>query len=243
MTTHPRPCATVQEKIDFHDAIQATKTCYTISKAAKALGIGRNVLFSLLREKRILMDSESDWNIPYQKYIDCGYFKSVLNKTKPQTLITGKGLIWLHGQLSSIEADKGKELIKKYADIFFYPWAGFSKEYLERHWDFILEQAGENFDLFYDAILEHGAETVRAALRAMVPPPDLAKMSMVESDFADRYGCVHKGKKYTFYVEKEIKTEEDLVRAMNENLEIGKDNLERLNMAISRLKGFIPTMR
>ncbi len=63
------------------------------------IDIGRNRLFQWLRENKYLMDT----NIPYQKYINNGYF-SVIEITKstaygtkvfPKTLITGRGQVVL----------------------------------------------------------------------------------------------------------------------------------------------------
>ena len=66
---------------------------------AKSLGIGRNKLFQILREKKILMQN----NTPYQQYMNIGYFavkekpiqmrEQVINK--PQTYVTAKGIDWL----------------------------------------------------------------------------------------------------------------------------------------------------
>jgi anti-repressor protein len=73
-----------------------------MNQAAKILGIGRNKLFQILREHSIL---EED-NTPYQSYIDRELFDVVAKqvfpsysrKTKyePVTLVTDKGLVFLH---------------------------------------------------------------------------------------------------------------------------------------------------
>ncbi len=61
------------------------------------IDIGRNRLFQWLRENKYLMDT----NVPYQKYINNGYF-NVIEITKstaygvkifPKTLITGRGQV------------------------------------------------------------------------------------------------------------------------------------------------------
>lgn len=67
----------------------------SIGNAAKSLGTGRTRLFSLLREKKILMSG----NIPYQQYIDCNYFKVIEqelnNRFFTTTRITPKGLAYI----------------------------------------------------------------------------------------------------------------------------------------------------
>ena len=73
-----------QKPKEFFDTV-ANKTALPMDKVAKSLdmGIGRNKLFEILRDKKILDRS----NIPYQTYVDRGYFRVVEQKyTKP----TGK---------------------------------------------------------------------------------------------------------------------------------------------------------
>ena len=70
---------------------------------SKIIGIGRSKLFSTLREMSILLAN----NIPYQRYIDRGYFRVVEStfnkgsKTKiySKTTITPKGQVWLANKL------------------------------------------------------------------------------------------------------------------------------------------------
>jgi len=60
------------------------------------MGIGRNRLFEILRDKRILMND----NKPYQTYIDRGYFRVIEQKyTKPDgsTNINIKTLVYQRG--------------------------------------------------------------------------------------------------------------------------------------------------
>lgn len=73
-----------------------------MNQTAKILGIGRNKLFQILRNLEILEDD----NTPYQCYLDREYFdvtaKQVLpysskrTKYEPVTLVTDKGLLYLH---------------------------------------------------------------------------------------------------------------------------------------------------
>ena len=61
----------MRPKEEFYDAVAGSKTAIEMAAVAKVLnfnGVGRNKLFEILRDERIL---QSD-NIPYQKYIDNG---------------------------------------------------------------------------------------------------------------------------------------------------------------------------
>jgi len=91
----------LQPKAEFFDAVAGSKDAIDMNRAAKLIyeetRLGRNKLFKLLRGKGILMKD----NIPYQEYIDKGYFRTIEQKyTKPdgtthiyiKTLVYQKGL-------------------------------------------------------------------------------------------------------------------------------------------------------
>jgi anti-repressor protein len=85
-------------KVEFFDQVADSKDAIDIGSAAKVLnlGIGRNRLFEVLRDKRILMND----NKPYQTYIDRGYFRVIEQKyTKPDgsTNINIKTLVYQRG--------------------------------------------------------------------------------------------------------------------------------------------------
>ena len=66
----------LQPKADFYDAVAQSEDTIDVGEVAKVLaikGYGRNNLFKFLREQNVLMHN----NQPYQKYIDCGYFKQI----------------------------------------------------------------------------------------------------------------------------------------------------------------------
>ena len=71
--------------------------------AEENIPIGRNRLFKWLRKKRILMSD----NLPYQKFIDRGYFavkESVfevdsMTRTYQQTFVTGRGQRYIISRL------------------------------------------------------------------------------------------------------------------------------------------------
>lgn len=91
--------------VDFANQVSDTTDLIDMKTMAKLLkdkniDIGRNRLFDFLRIKKILMSD----NQPYQQYIDAGYFKvneyTYTNpfgqtKTNRQTLITGKGQLYI----------------------------------------------------------------------------------------------------------------------------------------------------
>lgn len=89
---------TAKPKIDFFDQVTNSKDAISIGSAAKVLhlGMGRNKLFKLLREKQILMSN----NQPYQEFIDRGYFRTIEQKyTTPdgETHISIKTIVYQRG--------------------------------------------------------------------------------------------------------------------------------------------------
>lgn len=98
----------MKPKAEFFDAVADSKTAIPMADVAKVLNykrFGRNNLFELLRNKKILMNN----NQPYQKFVDCGYFRVIEQKyTKPNgdTAINIKTLVY----------QKGVNYIKKLLD-------------------------------------------------------------------------------------------------------------------------------
>lgn len=90
-------------KVEFANAIAASKNSLTFLEYAKSINQGRNKLMRLLREMNILMKNST---LPYQKYIDAGYFEvsqeiDDRGKTIPFALVTNKGQLWLYGKIRS----------------------------------------------------------------------------------------------------------------------------------------------
>ena len=87
----------MKPKAEFFDAVVDSKDAIEIGQVAKILGtIGRNKLCYFLRNKGILMKN----NEPYQKYIDCGWFRVIEQKyTKPDgtIMIRTKTLVYQKG--------------------------------------------------------------------------------------------------------------------------------------------------
>ncbi len=94
-------------KAEFADAIAGDDKGVKLGQFAKSIGIGPRKIFTILRELRILMTGYDRHNLPYQEYIERGYFsvKQGTYETNSETrishtsLITGKGEIWLRKKL------------------------------------------------------------------------------------------------------------------------------------------------
>ena len=99
----------LQPKGQFYDAVVQSETLLDIGEVSKLLnykGLGRNNLFRYLRENSILNNK----NLPYQTYIDRGYFKIVesswvnpstkLVEVSIKTVMFQKGIDWLDKMLS-----------------------------------------------------------------------------------------------------------------------------------------------
>lgn len=97
--TQKKQLAEAKPKVEFFDAVAGSNDAIEIGSVAKVLGIkgmGRNNLFSFLRDKRILMNN----NQPYQTYVDRGYFRVLEQKfEKPngETCINIKTLVYQSG--------------------------------------------------------------------------------------------------------------------------------------------------
>ena len=66
-------------KVEFFDAVAESKTAVSMNDAAKSLNfnnVWRNKLFDILRTQKVLMSD----NVPYQKYVDAGYFRVIEQK-------------------------------------------------------------------------------------------------------------------------------------------------------------------
>ena len=88
----------LEPKAEFFDQVADSKDAIQIGDAAKVLncGIGRNKLFAQLRDEKVLMSN----NIPYQQYIDRGYFRTIEQKwvtPDGETRISIKTLVYQKG--------------------------------------------------------------------------------------------------------------------------------------------------
>ena len=108
-----------RDKVDFADTVSANEddsiNMGTMAKllAKDGIKIGRNRLFEILRNLNILMDD----NLPYQRFIDSGYFEVVeytmwiRNEPKlcRQTLVTGKGQLYVTKKVKEYFENKSEE--------------------------------------------------------------------------------------------------------------------------------------
>ena len=95
-------------KVEFFDQVTDSKDAVDMASCAKTLnmGIGRNRLFEFLRTRSIL----DRHNLPYQRYIDLGYFRTIEQKfSKPdgtnciniKTVVYQKGMDYIRKLLKS----------------------------------------------------------------------------------------------------------------------------------------------
>ena len=88
----------MKPKAEFFDTVADSKTAISMNEVAKVLnikGYGRNNLFEFLRENKVL----DRWNVPYQRYIDNGWFRVIEQKYQKngEPVITTKTLVYQKG--------------------------------------------------------------------------------------------------------------------------------------------------
>lgn len=94
-------------KVEFAEAIASTKRGVLLGQFAKVVGLGPVTIFKILRELNILISEGQSFNLPYQYYIDRGYFTVTQRSFRAgeedrianTPIITGKGEIWLRKKL------------------------------------------------------------------------------------------------------------------------------------------------
>lgn len=94
-------------KAEFYDTVANSKSLMSMAAVAKVLdkGIGRNKLYRFLRDKKVLMSD----NLPYQTYVDRGYFKVVegsytaggSNMVSKTTYVKQKGVDYIRKLLAA----------------------------------------------------------------------------------------------------------------------------------------------
>lgn len=88
----------MKPKVEFFDAVADSKTAISMNEVAKVLnikGYGRNNLFEFLRENKVL----DRWNVPYQKYVDNGWFRVIEQhyQKNGEPIVTTKTLVYQKG--------------------------------------------------------------------------------------------------------------------------------------------------
>ena len=88
----------MKPKAEFFDAVADSKTAISMNEVAKVLnikGYGRNNLFEFLRENKVL----DRWNVPYQRYVDNGWFRVIEQhyQKNGEPIVTTKTLVYQKG--------------------------------------------------------------------------------------------------------------------------------------------------
>ena len=88
----------MKPKAEFFDAVADSRTAISMNEVAKVLnikGYGRNNLFEFLRENKVL----DRWNVPYQKYVDNGWFRVIEQhyQKNGEPIVTTKTLVYQKG--------------------------------------------------------------------------------------------------------------------------------------------------
>lgn len=96
--------------VDFYEAVTDSSDTIDMAAVAKILKTGRNRLFAFLRDQKILIKNAD--SLPYQQYLDAGYFKIVETKfSKPdgsihigtKVLVYQKGVDFIQKRLKKFE--------------------------------------------------------------------------------------------------------------------------------------------
>ena len=99
----------MKPKADFFDAVADSKTAISMNEVAKVLnikGYGRNKLFEFLRGNSVL----DRWNVPYQRYVDNGWFRVIEQhyQKNGEPVVTTKTLVYQKG------VDGIRKMIERY---------------------------------------------------------------------------------------------------------------------------------
>lgn len=92
----------MKPKVESYEHFIEAKNAQRINEVAKILNTGSKRLLAFLREKEVMMKVKND-NIPYQRYIDIGYFVVKDDTTEKNgniinystTYVTPKGIDWI----------------------------------------------------------------------------------------------------------------------------------------------------
>ena len=88
----------MKPKAEFFDTVADSKTAISMNEVAKVLnikGYGRNNLFEFLRDNKVL----DRWNVPYQRYVDNGWFRVIEQhyQKNGEPIVTTKTLVYQKG--------------------------------------------------------------------------------------------------------------------------------------------------
>jgi anti-repressor protein len=102
-----RQLAIAAPKAEFADRIASADKGVQLGNFAKSVGIGPKKIFTILREIKILMSGGERHNLPFQEFIERGYFQVRQGNYEANgeirishtPLITGKGEQWVINKL------------------------------------------------------------------------------------------------------------------------------------------------
>ncbi|MCU5776345.1 phage antirepressor KilAC domain-containing protein [Erwiniaceae bacterium BAC15a-03b] len=102
-------------KVEFADRVTGISKGISIPNFAKTVGVGPHKLFAWMRDNHILIKDGQRYNLPAQRFIDCGYFAVrqgsyvAYGETRASftTMLTGKGEVWLVKRLVDAGVLKG----------------------------------------------------------------------------------------------------------------------------------------
>ncbi len=92
--------------VEYAKRVQYSENSIDFNSFAKMIGTGRTRLFRVMRDIKVIM---KDSTLPYQRWIDAGYFEvsqeivvtgEQASKLVPFALVTPKGQIWLHNKVA-----------------------------------------------------------------------------------------------------------------------------------------------
>lgn len=100
-------------KVALAEAIAFSNGSVTFNEYAKIIGTGHYKLFRAMRDCGVIMKSS---NLPYQKWIDLGFFEvseeinAKTGQVYPYALVTGKGQIWLKQRLDRFKRNENNSV-------------------------------------------------------------------------------------------------------------------------------------
>ena len=108
----------LEPKAKEFDALMSGKGTYSMNHTAKIFGIGQNKLFKILRDSNVLLKRGTD-NVPYQKFLDMGYFEVVASYDRRGVLhsvtrVTPYGIKYISDLLRNCEGEYISEVKKQY---------------------------------------------------------------------------------------------------------------------------------
>lgn len=123
-----------QPKIDAYDTFMNSKSTFPMGVAAKILNfqapqrkkksIGRNQMFYILRELNVLQSERRHWNIPFQEFVDEGYFEVITknangDRVNATVVVTTKGIEFILRLLESngYELRRSEPIPEKYNNL------------------------------------------------------------------------------------------------------------------------------